>query len=295
MVCVPFKYVAVESYDEAVRVLVEYGEEAKILAGGQSLVSMLNLRLARPAVLVDINPVEAPAPRQDGNRLILSAMTRHSRILDSETVRRQSPLLTAALAHVGNVRVRNRGTVGGTLAHGEGTSEVCTVSLALNGEITARGPAGERTIRSEDFFLGLFTTALEPNEVVTGLSLDTMKSGVGWSFHEMVRRSSDYAVVGVGASVEVHPVSGVVVAARIGLGGVADRPMLASEELVGLLLGEIPSDVKLAEVARAAAASMPPRSDVHASGAYRQRLVEVLTRRALREAVRRAHESLEVA
>ena len=295
MVCVPFKYVAVDSYDEAVRALVEYGEEAKILAGGQSLVSMLNLRLARPAVLVDINPVEAPAPRQDGNRLILSAMTRHSRILDSETVRRESPLLTAALANVGNVRVRNRGTVGGTLAHGEGTSEVCTVSLALDGEITARGPAGDRTIRAQDLFLGFLTTALEPDEVITGLTLDTMGFGQGWSFHEMVRRSSDYAIVGVGVSVELHPVSGVVVAARIGLGGVADRPVLAGGDLIESLVGEVPSDEKLAEAARAAAAATSPRSDIHASGSYRQRLVEVLTRRGLREAVRRAHESLEAA
>ena len=292
MVCAAFKYVAVSSYGDAVRALTEYGDEAKILAGGQSLVSMLNLRLARPSVLIDINPIDAPEPQRDGDRLVLSAMTRYSRILASETARRDIPLLTAALANVGNVRVRNRGTVGGTLAHCEATSEVCVASLALSADITAQGPTGPRTIRAEDFFLGFFTTVLEPDEVVTEIRLPVSGPGRGWSFLEMVRRSSDYAIVDVGVSVVLDTESGDLVEVRVGLGGVGDRPVLAADDTTRTLVGQNPTDEQVDEVACAVAASTSPRSDLHASGSYRKRLVRVLTRRALIDAVEKARASV---
>ncbi|MHB1784976.1 MAG: FAD binding domain-containing protein [Acidimicrobiales bacterium] len=285
MVCTPFKYVEVESYDDAVRALTDHGDEAKILAGGQSLVPILNLRLARPTVLIDINSIDPEQPHIDGDHLVLPAMTRYSHVLESHIVRSQSPLLAAAVAHVGNVRVRNRGTVGGSLAHGEATGEISAVALALDGEITARGPEGDRTIRAEDFFVTFLTTSLDPEEVVTGLRLPVAGSRRGWSFHEMVRRSSDFAIVGVAASVELEPNDDAVRVVRVGLIGVADRPMLAEPAATASLVGLVPSTGQLDAVAGAVAAATSPRNDVHASGTYRRRLVGVLTRRALAEAL----------
>ena len=196
-----FKYELVRSYEEAVFALREHGEGAKALAGGQSLVPLMNLRLLRPSALIDLNGIAAVAPRVEGGRLLLSAMTRYSEVLFSELARCQTPLLTAAIAYVGNVRVRNRGTLGGALAHGQATSELAAVVLALGGEILAYGPAGARVIDAEEFFVGHLKTDLRPEEVVTGLRLEVAQPRQGWSFKELARRSGAEAVAGVAANV----------------------------------------------------------------------------------------------
>jgi CO/xanthine dehydrogenase FAD-binding subunit len=280
-----FEYQMVHSYEEAVAALVEHGPEAKIIAGGQSLVPMMNLRLLRPTALIDLNGIGSSQPHLDGGRLVLPAMSRYSAVLASPMVRSESPLLAAAVAHVGNVRVRNRGTLGGSLAHGQPTAELGAVILALEGDVVAYGPQGSRVIRAEDFFLGLLKTSLRPDEVVTALRLPLSRPRRGWSFQEISRRSGNPAIVGVAASLELAPGDDVVASLGIGLIGVADRPVAGHKGVTSSLVGKSPSAEQLEGVAAAVAAATCPESDVHASGEYRRRLVKVLTRRALTEAL----------
>ena len=295
MVSVPFEYARVVSYDEAVRALSEHDQDAKLLAGGQSLVPMLNLRLARPTVLIDINSADAREPFLDSGRLVLPALTRHARLLADPAVRRNAPLLSAAARYVGNVRVRNRGTIGGSLAHADPTGELSCAALALDASVAVRGPRGEREIRVEDLFAGYLSTRLEQEEVIRELRVPLVRRAGGWSFQEVARRASDFAVVAAAASVEVDPGRGTVRQARVALAGVADRVVLADAAAVGSILGTLPTDAELDDVARAAAEATSPDSDVHASGAYRRRLVAVLTRRALAEAIGRARDTLAAA
>ena len=285
MVSASFEYARVVSYDEAVRALSDHGEDAKLLAGGQSLVPMLNLRLARPTVLIDINAADPREPYRDGDRLVLPALTRHARLFTDPVVGAGAPLLRAAVRYVGNVRVRNRGTVGGSLAHADPTGEISCAALALGASVAVRGPSGEREIRVRDLFDGYLSTHLEPEEVITELRLPVARRAAGWSFQEVARRASDFAVVAVAASVEVDPGRGSVRQARVGLAGVADQVVLADEAAIGSILGTVPTDAALADVAREVAEATSPDSDVHASGAYRKRLAAVLTRRALAEAI----------
>jgi CO/xanthine dehydrogenase FAD-binding subunit len=280
-----FEYVKVTSYAEAVAALVEHGDGARIIAGGQSLVPMMNLRLVRPTVLIDVNGIAPERPYLDCDQLVLPAMTRYSEVLASPMVRSHSPLLASAVTHVGNVRVRNRGTIGGSLAHGQSTAEIAVVALALGGEITAYGPAGSRVIRSEDFFLGYLTTSLEPEEVVTALRLPVAGRRRGWSFHELARRSGCPAIVGVAATVELEPGADLVTGLKVGLLGVADRPVIGAPSATSRLIGQVPSAAQLDSVACAVGAATCPMDDAQASGTYRRRLVRVLTRRALTEAL----------
>jgi aerobic carbon-monoxide dehydrogenase medium subunit len=290
VVSAPFEYTRVVSYDEAVQALCDHDEDAKLLAGGQSLVPMLNLRLVRPTVLIDINAADTREPYLDSGRLVLPALTRHAQLLADPAVRCNAPLLGAAARYIGNVRVRNRGTLGGSLAHADPTGELSCAALALDASVAVRGPRGEREIRVADLFTGYLSTRLEQEDVITELHVPVGRRARGWSFQEVARRASDFAVVGAAACVEVDPGSGAVRHARVGLAGVADRVVPAEPAAVGSIVGTVPTDAALADVARAVAAATSPDSDVHASGGYRRRLVAVLTRRALAEAIGRAHD-----
>jgi aerobic carbon-monoxide dehydrogenase medium subunit len=291
MVSVPFEYTRVVSYDEAVQALRDHDEDAKLLAGGQSLVPMLNLRLVRPTVLIDINAADTREPHLDSGRLVLPALTRHAQLLADPAVRCNAPLLSAAARYIGNVRVRNRGTLGGSLAHADPTGELSCAALALDASVVVRGPRGEREIRVADLFDGYLSTRLEQEDVITELRVPVGRRARGWSFQEVARRASDFAVVAAAACVEVDPGRGAVRHARVGLAGVADRVVPAEPVAVGSMVGTVPTDAALADVARAVAEATSPDSDVHASGAYRRRLVAVLTRRALAEAIGRAHDA----
>jgi aerobic carbon-monoxide dehydrogenase medium subunit len=295
VVSVPFEYTRVVSYDEAVQALCDRDEDAKLLAGGQSLVPMLNLRLVRPTVLIDINAADAREPYLDSGRLVLPALTRHARLLADPVVRRNAPLLGAAARYIGNVRVRNRGTLGGSLAHADPTGELSCAALALDASVVVRGPHGERVIAVADLFDGYLSTRLEQEDVITGVHVPVGRQALGWSFQEVARRASDFAVVAAAACVEVDPGHGAVRHARVGLAGVADRVVPAESAAVGSIVGTVPTDAALAEVARTVAEATSPESDVHASGAYRRRLVAVLTRRALAEAIGRAHDAVAAA
>ena len=199
MVSAPFDYVTAGSYREAAALLQQHGEPARILAGGQSLMPMLNQRLARPRLLIDINGADQRQPTVEGEVLRLPALTRHRTLLEGELVRRHCPLLADAVRHLGNVRVRNRGTIGGSLAHADPASEIGACALALDARAVARGPGGERTVPVRDLFATYLTTTLAPAEVITDVLVPLPRPRQGWAFEEMVRRTSDFAVVAVAA------------------------------------------------------------------------------------------------
>jgi len=287
MVAPAFEYVAAGSYGEAVR-LLEDGHEAKILAGGQSLMPMLNLRFARPELLIDINAADDREPSVADGVLRLPALTRHRVLLEHNLVRRHCPLLADAVLHVGNVRVRNRGTIGGSLAHADPTSEIGTSALATGARVVVRGSGGERTLPVADLFLSYWTTTLGESEILTDVLIPVAGPRQGWSFHEMVRRTSDFAIVAVAAMIELDEGAETIAAARVALAGVADRAMLADSQLLAGLTGLTGSMLNGGDAARGAADaiadSLEPADDVHASADYRRRLARVLVARALREA-----------
>jgi aerobic carbon-monoxide dehydrogenase medium subunit len=291
MVAVAFDHLAVGSYPEAVAGLAEYGDEAKVLAGGQSLMPMLNLRLVRPAVLIDITAADRREPAVADGLLRLPALARHRDLLEHPLIGQHCPLLPAAVWHIGNVRVRNRGTIGGSLAHADPTSELGACALVLGAQVVVTGAAGERTLTADELFVTYLTTALAETEVITDVLIPVARPRQGWSFHEMVRRTSDFAIVAAAAWLELAPDSDAIAAVRVALAGVADRVMLVPDGLLAPLLGATPGEADLAGVAAAVAGFTEPGSDVHATAAYRQRLVAVLTARALRDAHTRAREA----
>ena len=250
---------------------------------------MLNLRLAYPELLIDINEADQRLPsvalsNSGGGLLRLPALTRHRVLLEHDLVRQHCPLLADAIRYVGNVRVRNRGTIGGSLAHADHTSEIGCCMLATGAQVVARGPDGDRTIPASDLFAGYWTTTLAPAEIITDVLIPVARPRQGWSFHEMVRRTSDFAIVAVAVTVNLAERTGAIAAATVALAGVADRVVLADPELVGATADDEAIDAAAARIAE----RLDPPDDVHASGNYRRRLAKVLSARALREASVRA-------
>jgi carbon-monoxide dehydrogenase medium subunit len=270
-----FEYQRAESWSDAVELLELWDGEAKILAGGQSLIPMLNLRLAFPGALIDVNPIAAADPRVEDGHLVIDANTRHKTLMTSEAVRTHAPLLAHVVPFIGNVRVRNRGTFGGTLSHADPTAEIAAAVMAMGGEVTVQGPAGRRTVPAEDFFITYLTTATEPNEVVVGARIPVGGSG-RWAFHETVRRYSDFATVSVAVMARPEGL-------RVVLGGVADRPLLVDQAMLAPALADPGSPDGARESAEAIAAALNPDSDLHGSADYRRRLVAVHTRRLLQQ------------
>jgi aerobic carbon-monoxide dehydrogenase medium subunit len=288
MVAPAFEYVAADSYDEAVRLLAEAGDDAKVLAGGQSLMPLLNLRLARPELLIDINPADDRQPSVADGTLTLPALTRHRVMIEHDLVRRHCPLLADAVMHVGNVRVRNRGTVGGSLAHADPTSEIGSCALATGAHVEVRGPHGNRTVPASELFVSYWTTTLGASEIITDVLIPATRPRQGWSFHEMVRRTSDFAVVAVAVMVELDERSDRIAGTRVALAGVADRVTLVGQDLLSGLADGTGDEISIDAAAGRIADRLDPPADVHASGDYRRRLVRELTARALREAYARA-------
>ena len=264
--------------------LLASSEEAKILAGGQSLMPMLNLRLAHPELLIDINPADRRPPSVAGGLLRLPALTRHRVLLEHDLVRQHCPLLADAVRYVGNVRVRNRGTIGGSLAHADHTSEIACCALATGAHVVVRGPDGDRAVPVGELFAGYWTTTLASAEIITDVLIPVARPRQGWSFHEMVRRTSDFAIVAVAVMVDLAERTGELAAARVALAGVADRVVLADPALITASTAEEDLDAAAARIAE----RLEPSDDVHASGEYRRRLARVLSARALRQAVARA-------
>ena len=280
----PFEYEAAHSAAEAVALVARHGDQAKVLAGGQSLVPMLNLRLARPGVVVDINGVaELDYLRESGGALAVGALTRQRAV--ERWAAEHSPLIAEALRLVGHVAIRNRGTVVGNLVHGDPASELPALLLCLDGAVVVRGPAGERVIRAADLYLAPLTTSLAADEVAVEARFTLPPAGAGWGFAEVARRHGDFALAGAVAVVRLGA-DGRVVGARLSFFGVGGTPGGgAAGEAV--LAGQTPTPERVRDAARAAAADLSPDADLHASAAYRQRVAAVLAERTLSAAVER--------
>lgn len=283
-----FEYQRAETWADAVELLGIWDGEAKILAGGQSLIPMLNLRLTFPAALIDVNPVPTSDPRLEGGHLVIDANTRHRTVTNSQVVQAQAPLLAHAVQFVGNVRVRNRGTFGGSLAHADPTAEIPAVALAMGGDVVVLGPRGERLIPVDDFFVTYLTTGLEPDEVVVGARL-RVAPDARWAFHEAVRRYSDFATVSVSGI--ARSTSSGTPDLRVVIGGVADRPIVIDRELLEPALNAPGDPARARQTAEAIAESLDPDTDLHATADYRRRLVAVHTRRLLLQVLGEERES----
>jgi CO/xanthine dehydrogenase FAD-binding subunit len=281
----PFEYVAAATLDDALGLLREHGDEAKILAGGQSLIPILQYRLARPRVVIDINGLPLGDIVVDDGRVRLGALVRHHQLEESDAIARRCPVLGEAARLIGNVRVRTLGTVGGSLAHADPAAELPAVMTALDARLAVAGPSGRRTLAARDFFTGLLTTALAPDEILTDVEISALPAH-GWAVEEMSRRAGDFAIVAVVALVSLDG-RGRVADARLAFGGVADRPVQARAAEEALRDRE-PSTDALARAAQIARDALDPPSDAFVSGAYRRHVAGVLGRRALTRAVERA-------
>jgi carbon-monoxide dehydrogenase medium subunit len=275
MIPAPFEYRRAGSVDEALQMLTEGGEDAKLLAGGHSLLPLMKLRLAAPTLLVDIGPLgDLSYVRDDGDRVAIGALTRHHDVHHNPLLEEHVPLLAHAAGTIGDPQVRHRGTVGGSLAHGDPASDLPAVCLALGATFDVVGPDGERQIPAGEFFRGFLETALGPGEILTQINVPKTGTG-GWSFQKFNRRAQDWAIVGVAAV--RNGVTG------IGLVNMGPTPVRATAVEEALAGGASPE-----EAASHAADGLDPPSDLNASPEYRRHLVQVLVRRALEEAATRA-------
>ncbi len=285
----PFKYYAPKTSDEALSLLAQHGYDAKALAGGQSLIPTMNFRLAQPAILIDLNPIESLdyIEATDDGGLRIGAMTRHAQVERSPLIAERVPLLHETMPHVAHPQIRNRGTIGGSLAHADPAAELPAVSLVLNGRFTLRSAKGRRQLAAQDFFLGLFTTALQPDELLTEIALPPMPARSGWAFVETARRHGDFALAGVAALVTLDK-AGKCADARLAFLSVGDGAVLA-QNAANALRGQAPTAEAIAAAAEIAAAQdIDPTGDIHASADFRRHLTKVLTRRALEQAFERA-------
>ena len=285
----PFTYHAPKTLHEAVGLLATHGYDAKILAGGQSLIPTMNFRLAQPSVLIDLNGVLDLASIRPGNDggVRIGAMSRHAQVEHSPVVAERAPLIHEAMPLIAHPQIRNRGTFGGSIAHADPASELPAVLLTLQGRVQARSQRGLRWIEADDFFLGLFTTALEPDELLTEVAFLPLPPRSGWSVQEVSRRHGDYALVGAAALVELDA-AGVCQAARLTFFGVGDGPV-AAKEAAAALKGARPGPDSIAQAAElASTVDVDPNSDIHATPAYRRHLARVLGGRVLTTAFARA-------
>jgi aerobic carbon-monoxide dehydrogenase medium subunit len=269
-----FDYQRAGSVDEAIGLLTDNGEDAKLIAGGHSLLPLMKLRLAAPSVLIDIGRIgDLSYVQGEGGEVRIGALTRHHDAANSDLLREQVPLLAHVAGQIGDPQVRHRGTVGGSVAHGDPASDLPAVLLALRATLVARGPGGERTIAADDFFTGFLETALAPDEVLTEIRVPAVP-GTGWAFEKFNRRAQDWAIVGV-AAVLTNGSGG----PGVGLVNMGSQPMRAAGTEEALRSGSGAADA----AARAAEGADPP-SDLNASPEFRRHLAEVLTRRALQAA-----------
>ena len=284
----PVDYEAPETVAEAVELLAEHLDEASVLAGGQSLIPLLALRLAHPAVLIDINGIaELSGVSAADGWVAIGAMTREYVAEESGTVADAVPLLAAALPLIGHEAIRSRGTIGGSLAHADPAAELPAVARALDAEFVVRSPPGERVIPAADWFEGYLTTSRRPDELLTEVRFPAAARGTGISFQEVARRHGDFAIVGLAVSLTVS--DGVISDARLAFSGVSGVPVRAAGA-EDLLIGERPSAGLFDEAARRATEDLDPPADLHGSSDYRKKVAAALVRRGLRAAADNAGE-----
>lgn len=284
----PFDYAVSANVGDVVSLLNKHQDEAKIIAGGQSLVPLLSMRFARPSLLIDVNKIaDLDYIREADGGLAIGALTRHRTVERSDLVRKRQPLLAAGVHNIGHPQIRNRGTIGGSIAHADPAAELPTLALALDAQMRLTGPNGTRSVAAKDFFVGLMTTALEPNEMLTEIRFPAWPERTGYALQEVARRHGDFAMAGSAVWMTLDG-AGKCSAARVVLIGVGPMPLraTAAEQAV---VGSKPSDAVFEQAGEKAKGSVTEAvSDVHGSSEFRQHLAGVLTRRALAEAATRA-------
>ncbi len=272
MIPAEFSYVRPASVDAALSSLAEHGDEAKLLAGGHSLLPMMKLRLATPGVLIDIARIpELSSIREDGDSIAIGAATRHADVVSSPLLAQRAPLLPFVAALVGDRQIRHRGTIGGSLVHGDPAADMPCAALALGVTMVIAGPSGRREVHVDDFFLGFFETAVGPDEILVEVRVPAAAGAAGWAYEKFVRRANDWAIVAVAVS-----------GGRVALANMGPAPLRASATEAALAAGQ-----SIAEAAALADADTEPTEDMHANREYRRHLTRVLTRRALETAAAR--------
>ena len=281
-----FDYFSPTSLDEALELLARHGPDVKVLAGGQSLIPVLNFRLARPETLIDLNRVDGLSFIEErGDHIAIGAMTRQRQIGTSDLVAAHAPLLFEATKLIGHLPTRTRGTIGGSLANADPAAEYPAVATALDCTMVVKGNSGERRVPAREFFVDLLTTAIEPAEVLTEIEVSKAPPGSGCAFQEIARRHGDFALAGVAAQLTVD--GDRIAEVRLAACGVGPGPVRL-EEAERIVLHEGVSDKAIDAAGRAAAAEVAPTTDGHASADYRRELTGVLAGRALRQAAERA-------
>jgi carbon-monoxide dehydrogenase medium subunit len=278
----PFEYYRATTVEEAIALLSQYGSDAKVLAGGQSLLPMMKFRLARPSVLVDLRWVHDLAYVRQGDGIVAFGAMARLASLESDQVRALCTILAEAAQHIGHPPIRHQGTVCGSLAHADPAAELPVLALALHAEFVAKGPSGIRVIPARDFFVTMLTTSLGPCEILTEVRFPILQPESGWGFCELSRRPGDFALAIAAATLQVDT-NGTIATARIALGAVADRATRCPEAETALL-GQRGGKTTFQMAAALAAAPLAPPSDVHALGSYRRHLAKVLIERALTQA-----------
>lgn len=281
----PFDYCRADTLDEALDLLAEYGADGAVLAGGLSLGAMLNMRLARPGAVIDINRVpDLDGVDTEGDQVITGALLRQADAMRHDGLADVVPLLAEAMPHVGHFQTRNRGTLGGSAAHADPSAEIPLSLVTLGGEIVLKSKARERRVPAREFFVSILTTEREPDELLTALVWPSRRARTGYAFEEIAQRHGDFAITAAAAMAEVRA-DGTVESVSLGLGGVEDRPFVAD---MASFTGASATAETAVEIAEAAAAAAEPMEDVQANGDYRRQLVRVLGARALSRAFERA-------
>jgi carbon-monoxide dehydrogenase medium subunit len=285
----PFDYAAPDSVEAVLETLREVPEESTLLAGGQSLMPLLNMRMAQPRVVVDLNRVQGldVIERTPEGRIRLGSMVRQRRLETDSGLREHLPLLTEAARHIAHVPIRMRGTLGGSLAHADPAAELPATVRALDGALIVRAPGGNRAVPAGEFFLGPLTTAVEPGELLVAVEIDPPPEGTGWAFQEIARTHGAFALAGVAALLRVDAGGGIDFA-RLALFGVGSAPYVP-EWLDQMAIGEGPNESLFRSIGERVADEVSPFDDIHASAGYRKRVTAVLTARALAEAAGRSN------
>lgn len=278
----PFDYFAADCSEAAVQALADAGGDGKIIAGGQSLMPMLNFRLLRPSILIDINRIpDLSYVRDDGDEIRIGSLTRHRMLETSDIIARQFPVLHEAMGYVAHLAIRNRGTIGGSLSHADPAAELPMMSLLLDARMEVQSPSGRRTIEARDFFFGALTTALDDRDMLIEVRLPKLPQGTGWAFEEVARRSGDFALASV--AVIMKSDGDTISDLRIGMMGIGETPMRATDA-ENILAGQRYSETAVAAAVDAIRAAVEPNTDLHASADYRRHLVGILAQQALAKA-----------
>lgn len=288
----PFEYHVPESMEQALALMHEHADAAKILAGGQSLVPAMNFRVVQPSMLIDLNRVqELDYVQEDGDCLRIGAMTRERTLEFDSRIRERSPLLHEAAPNIAHPQIRNRGTIGGSIVNADPAAELPVLMIALHARLKARSISGERWIPASDFFVGMFSTALQPDEILVEIEVPFLSPRTGWSFMEVAPRAGDYALMGVACSVTLDE-TGTCSHAKLVYLNAGDGPVDAREAAQSLIGEQLNEDRMAAAAEHASETEITPFGNVHTSPEFQRHLAKVLTRKTLKQAIERAGASL---